>query len=304
MTTYTPSSEKIVHETSVDFKKRPVVEPIHIVQYDNSLPIVAVTLYSDYELYSLPSSASANIKVKKPDGKFVYNEVLGCNSDRTVIYFEVTAAMTSFYGELHSVIEIVVNGGVAASANITLVVDKNPVQSDDVESTDEYLALIEYTDSAAASAKAAAASEANAKTYAANAKSSATAAAASETNAKESEVKAAEYAKIAGETELGSLPASLAQHILILELMDSDGEPILSSDNDSIETVTYFVDDETVRELEERITILENIITEMLHAFSYEKVNSFVSTATEQIATLEEDVDALKEHSILDANYS
>lgn len=83
MKTYVPESERIVHSTSIDFKKRSVIKPIHIVQYDNSLPIIAVSMFSDGFAYTLPEGADANVRFKKPDGKVVYNPVLGC--DKTTV---------------------------------------------------------------------------------------------------------------------------------------------------------------------------------------------------------------------------
>lgn len=40
--------------------------------------------------YSIPANAEGNIRIKKKDGTYVYNPALGCNSDGTVLYFEVT----------------------------------------------------------------------------------------------------------------------------------------------------------------------------------------------------------------------
>ncbi len=64
MVQYTPASDKFVHNVSVDFRRRIVNEHIHIVQYDNSLPIIAVTLYSDYSPYCVPANAECNIRLK------------------------------------------------------------------------------------------------------------------------------------------------------------------------------------------------------------------------------------------------
>ena len=84
----------ISHPTSVDFSKRSINQPVHLVQYDKSLPILAVSLYNNGQLYPLPDDAIASIRLGKPDKTFVYNRALGCNSNRTVVYFEVTQQMT------------------------------------------------------------------------------------------------------------------------------------------------------------------------------------------------------------------
>lgn len=142
MKTYVPESERIVHNTSVDFKKRMVSKPIHIVQYDNSLPIIAVSMFSDGFAYTLPDGAEANVRFRKPDGKVVYNPVLGCNSQKNVLYFEMTYQMTSVYGNSFPVVEIVASDKVAASSSIPMEIDRNPIQESDVESTDEMKTII------------------------------------------------------------------------------------------------------------------------------------------------------------------
>lgn len=43
MVQYTPASDKLVHEASVDFKRRAVSDRIHVVQYDNSIPKMTIT---------------------------------------------------------------------------------------------------------------------------------------------------------------------------------------------------------------------------------------------------------------------
>lgn len=146
MVQYTPASDKIVHSVSVDFKRRSVNEQIHVVQYDNSIPIIAVSLFSDYIPYRIPANAEGNIRVKKKDGTYVYNPALGCNSDGTVLYFEVTNQITMLPGVLEPIIEIRIGTMVAASGAIKIEVDKNPVQEWDIVSTDEYKTIEHYFD--------------------------------------------------------------------------------------------------------------------------------------------------------------
>ena len=190
MKTYVPESERIVHSTSIDFKKRSVIKPIHIVQYDNSLPIIAVSMFSDGFAYTLPEGAEANVRFKKPDGKVVYNPVLGCDSKRNILYFEITYQMSSVSGNSFPVIEIVLDERVAASSSISMEIDRNPIQESDIESTDEMKTIIKYVSEAEKSAEQASASEKNAKTSETNAASSASAASASATQAKASETNA------------------------------------------------------------------------------------------------------------------
>ena len=143
---YTPTG--ISHATSVDFSKRSVNQPVHIVQYDRSLPILAVSLYNNGQLYRLSESMEVSIRLGKPDRTFVYNKALGCDSTRTIVYFEITQQMSLFDGEYYPVIEIMDGDKIANSSTIYLVVDRNPVQHDYIESTVEYKELIDYRDEA------------------------------------------------------------------------------------------------------------------------------------------------------------
>lgn len=143
---YTPTG--ISHATSVDFSKRSVNQPVHIVQYDRSLPILAVSLYNNGQLYRLSADMEVSIRLGKPDRTFVYNKALGCDSTRTIVYFEITQQMSLFDGEYYPVIEIMDGDKIANSSTIYLVVDRNPVQHDYIESTIEYKELIDYRDEA------------------------------------------------------------------------------------------------------------------------------------------------------------
>ena len=194
MVQYTPASDKFVHKVSVDFKRRAVNEQIHVVQYDNSLPIIAVSLFSDYMPYSIPANAEGNIRIKKKDGTYVYNPALGCNSDGTVLYFEVTHQITTFPGVLEPIIEIRIGTMVAASGTIKVEVDKNPIQSGDIESTNEYKTIQGYVEGVKENARNAKLSEDNAKISENNARTSENNAKTSETNSKASETAAANSA--------------------------------------------------------------------------------------------------------------
>ena len=182
---YTPTG--ISHATSVDFSKRSVNQPVHIVQYDRSLPILAVSLYNNGQLYRLSESMDVSIRLGKPDRTFVCNKALGCDSTRTIVYFEITQQMSLFDGEFYPVIEIMDGDKIANSSTIYLVVDRNPVQHDYIESTVEYKELIDYRDEAVKAGNEAKQSELNAKESENASKLSETNAKNSETNAKASE---------------------------------------------------------------------------------------------------------------------
>ena len=180
----------ISHPTSVDFSKRSINQPVHLVQYDKSLPILAVSLYNNGQLYPLPDDAIASIRLGKPDKTFVYNRALGCNSNRTVVYFEVTQQMTLIEGEYYPLVEITIDDKIANSSSIYIIVDRNPVQHDYIESTIECKELVEYRNEAVTAAQNAKISEDNAKSSETNASNSASSASASASNAAKSEINA------------------------------------------------------------------------------------------------------------------
>ena len=131
---YIPSPSNIVHDAKVDFRQRIIQPVIHIVQYDKSLPIVAVKLYNNGIAYALPVDADVSVRWGKRDHTFVYNAVLGCNVDRNIVYFEITEQMTVFYGEHNPIIELRVGDTLASSGYISFYIDRNPIQEGDTES--------------------------------------------------------------------------------------------------------------------------------------------------------------------------
>ena len=131
---YTPDANVIVHETKVDFRRRVVQRQINLVQYDKSMPVIAVKLCSNGNDYVLPENASAYIRFGKRDHTYVYNECLGCDQTRTIVYFAITDQMTIFYGEHTPIVELRIGDTVAGSGSIPIWIDRNPIQNGDTES--------------------------------------------------------------------------------------------------------------------------------------------------------------------------
>ena len=141
---YTPPSDRIIHNTAVDFGERwSLGTAVNLMQYDKTLPIIAVSLYSGGQPYTIPSSADLNARVGKSDGTKVYNPVLGCNSTRNVAYIEVTRQISAVYGPALATLELIIEGNIAYSSYILLDVAKNPAPDDAIESTNEYKSLFE-----------------------------------------------------------------------------------------------------------------------------------------------------------------
>lgn len=149
ISSYTPSADRIIHNTEVDFQTRTQLgTTVHLMQYDKSLPVVAVALYSNGQPYQIPTGAEMNVRVGKTDGTKVYNPVLGCNSNRTICYFEVTQQMSSVYGSTLAILELILNGAIAGSSYIPLDIARNPAQDEAILSSDEYKSMNEIVDAA------------------------------------------------------------------------------------------------------------------------------------------------------------
>lgn len=150
---YSPPATALIKATRADFDRRDVVQPVHLVQYDDTLPVLAVNLYKGGQPWTLPTGADVNLRMDKKDGHYVYNPALGVSSDRATVYLAVTAQMTTGYGTFAPVVEVLAGGGVAGMAALRLEIDRNPMQEGMLESTDEYKTVKTLADEVAANAK-------------------------------------------------------------------------------------------------------------------------------------------------------
>ncbi len=204
---YTPPDTAIVHaaEASLTAGPRPCV--VHLVQYDRTMPVLAVRLTENSAPYAVPAGAAVNFRAAKPDGIFVYNPALGVSADRGTAYLAVTQQTAAAAGTLRAVVEIVRDGAVAATAHISAEIEPNPVPQDAIESSDEYKTIYDLLLETQAAAEAAKASETAAKASETAAKNSQTAAKASENAAKTSETNAA-ASKTAAASSAGAAATS------------------------------------------------------------------------------------------------
>ena len=156
VTIYSPPSAAHVKNCTADFDLRRAPVPIHLVQFDKTIPILAVALYKGGTAYKLPEDAEANVRMGKRNNLYVYNPVLGCNEGRTLVYVAVTPQMTTQDGVFYPILEVLAGGGVAGTSPLQLVIQRNPVQEGDLEDTSEAQTLADLVSQAAASANAAA----------------------------------------------------------------------------------------------------------------------------------------------------
>ena len=113
------------------------------IQYDKTLPVIEVYLSSGGVPYEVPENATVSGRLRKGDGKGVYNPALGLSEDRTRVYITITQQMTAVPGNCRAVVEVAAGGGVICASEFLLKVTENPVQEGAIESEDEYLTLTE-----------------------------------------------------------------------------------------------------------------------------------------------------------------
>lgn len=137
-TIYEPLSTAHLKSCTVDFDSRPDKKAVNLVQYDQTIPVLCVSLKKSGAEYKVPSDADVNIRMDKRDGYHVYNPALGVNAERTIAYFAVTPQMSTGWGDYYPIVEITVGGGIAGSAPIWLHFDRNPLPENAIISSDEY----------------------------------------------------------------------------------------------------------------------------------------------------------------------
>ena len=200
-----PPANAIQHPAKVYLLSRRLPDIVHLVQYDQTLPVLAVELYEGDAPYTVPEGAAVNIRMAKPvpSTKKVYNPAYGISEDRHTVYIQVTPQMTVVAGCTDPVIEVVVDGGIACTGTLRLEIDPNPVQASDIIDTDEYKALEEILAEAQTAQELAENAYAFANEKAIQAAASATAAAGSASDAADSAAAAAQSAaQAAGSSQL------------------------------------------------------------------------------------------------------
>lgn len=131
---------RIIHKTYAVLSGAAIPQRVHVTQYDESLPVIACTLYKDGQLYTIPDGASVRLRMNK-NGLPVYHEAMGIDDARHVVYLEITAQMTVLYGEFAMVIEVETSDGkTAGTSYLRLIVRQNPVQNPELDNIPDYTA--------------------------------------------------------------------------------------------------------------------------------------------------------------------
>lgn len=136
----TAQEGRIIHKTYAVLSGAAIPQRVHVTQYDESLPVIACTLYKDGQLYTIPDGASARLRMNK-NGLPVYHEAMEIDDARHIVYFEITAQMTVLYGEFAMVIEVETSDGkTAGTSYLRLIVRQNPVQNPELDNIPDYTA--------------------------------------------------------------------------------------------------------------------------------------------------------------------
>ena len=131
---------RIIHKTYAVLSGAAIPQRVHVTQYDESLPVIACTLYKDGQLYTIPDGASVRMRMNK-NGLPVYHEAMGIDDARNVVYLEITAQMTVLYGEFAMVLEVETSDGkTAGTSYLRLIVRQNPVQNPELDNIPDYTA--------------------------------------------------------------------------------------------------------------------------------------------------------------------
>lgn len=116
--------------------------PISLMQYDSGMAIVAFTILEKNTIYKPPESVKINVRFEKPDGHGVYNPVLGTD-ENGVVYFQITTQMTVVYGSGTCCLELENAEGIKCTKKVPVYIAQNPVNNENIESTDEYKTIFE-----------------------------------------------------------------------------------------------------------------------------------------------------------------
>lgn len=138
---YTVPATSIVHNAQVSLTDRSPASIVHLTQYDTTMPIIAVDLTANGQQYTVPTGAAVNVRLAKPDGTYVYNPALGVSEDAQTAYIGTTVQMTTVWGRLNAIVEVVLNGAVAGTGIFILDITANPVPESAIESTSEFLTI-------------------------------------------------------------------------------------------------------------------------------------------------------------------
>lgn len=121
-----------------------IVPPIHLVQYDDTIPVAQFDLMDNGQPFELPDGATVSVRMRKPDGFGVDNAALEASGSTVLIAF--TEQMCAAAGKGWINIEINDGTGVKYTQPVMVIISENAVTDKTIESSSEFSELDKLID--------------------------------------------------------------------------------------------------------------------------------------------------------------
>ena len=121
-----------------------IVPPIHLVQYDDTIPVVQFDLMDNGQPFELPAGATVSVRMRKPDGFGVDNAALEASGSTVLIAF--TEQMCAAAGRGWINVEINDGTGVKYTQPVMVIISENAVTDKTIESSSEFSELDKLID--------------------------------------------------------------------------------------------------------------------------------------------------------------
>ena len=121
-----------------------IVPPIHLVQYDDTIPVAQFDLMDNGQPFELPAGATVSVRMRKPDGFGVDNAALEASGSTVLIAF--TEQMCAAAGRGWINVEINDGTGVKYTQPVMVIISENAVTDKTIESSSEFSELDKLID--------------------------------------------------------------------------------------------------------------------------------------------------------------
>ena len=121
-----------------------IVPPIHLVQYDDTIPVAQFDLMDNGQPFELPAGATVSVRMRKPDGFGVDNAALVWSGSTVLIAF--TEQMCAAAGRGWINVEINDGTGVKYTQPVMVIISENAVTDKMIESSSEFSELDKLID--------------------------------------------------------------------------------------------------------------------------------------------------------------
>lgn len=121
-----------------------IVPPIHLVQYDDTIPVAQFDLMDNGQPFDLPAGATVSVRMRKPDGFGVDNAALEASGSTVLIAFTEQMCAAAGRGWLN--VEINDGAGVKYTQPVMVIISENAVTDKTIESSSEFSELDKLID--------------------------------------------------------------------------------------------------------------------------------------------------------------